>query len=109
MEALPVKSPWGDADVLWVVQCEVVAAEKASMASGLDAKDAQMERMQQQHSSVQAQLMDCQDRVAHLQSELRQVTLARKAEFLCPLCCRVLGCDCWRPTGVLVLFLCGVI
>lgn len=51
----------------------VLGVEKASMASGLEAKDAQMESMQHEHSSVQNQLLLCQERVSHLQSELLQV------------------------------------
>ena len=47
------------------------------MASGLEAKDAQMDRMQQGHSNVQTQLLLCQERVSQLQSELMQV---------CPYC-----------------------
>ncbi len=56
-----------------MLQCEVLTAEKASMASGLEAKDAQMESMQQEHSSVQTQLLLCQECVSQLQSELVQV------------------------------------
>ena len=52
------------------------------MASGMDAKDAQMENMQQEHSSVQTQLLLCQDSVSQLQSELMQVTLACVFMFL---------------------------
>ena len=59
--------------LLAVLQCEVLSVEKASMASGLEAKDAQMERMQQEHSNVQTQLLLCQERVSQLQSELVQV------------------------------------
>jgi len=55
------------------VQCEVLTAEKASMASGLEAKDVQMESMQQEHSNVQTQLVLCQERVSQLQTELMQV------------------------------------
>ena len=57
----------------WVVQFEVLTAEKASMASGLEAKDVQMESMQQEHSNVQTQLVLCQERVSQLQTELTQV------------------------------------
>ena len=55
------------------MQCEVLTAEKASMASGLEAKDVQMESMQQEHSNVQTQLVLCQERVSQLQNELMQV------------------------------------
>ena len=55
------------------MQCEVLTAEKASMASGLEAKDVQMESMQQEHSNVQTQLLLCQERVSLLQTELMQV------------------------------------
>ncbi len=55
------------------MQCEVLTAEKASMASGLEAKDVQMESMQQEHSNVQTQLVLCQERVSQLQTELMQV------------------------------------
>jgi len=55
------------------VQCEVLTAEKASMATGLEAKDVQMESMQQEHSNVQTQLVLCQERVSQLQTELMQV------------------------------------
>ena len=58
-----------------MLQCEVLTAEKASMASGLEAKDAQMESMQQEHSSVQTQLLLCQECVSQLQSELVQVSV----------------------------------
>ena len=53
------------------------------MASGMDAKDAQMENMQQEHSSVQTQLLLCQDSVSQLQSELMQVTLALVCLWFC--------------------------
>ena len=43
------------------------------MASGLEAKDVQMESMQQEHSNVQTQLLLCQERVSQLQTELMQV------------------------------------
>ena len=46
------------------------------MASGLEAKDAQMESMQQEHSNVQTQLLLCQERVSQLQAELLQVCAA---------------------------------
>ena len=59
--------------LLGMLQCEVLSVEKASMASGLEAKDAEMERMQQEHSNVQTQLLLCQERVSHLQTELLQV------------------------------------
>lgn len=59
--------------LLGMLQCEVLSVEKASMASGLEAKDAQMDRMQQEHSNVQTQLLLCQERVSQLQSELMQV------------------------------------
>ncbi len=55
------------------MQCEVLTAEKASMASGLEAKDVQMEGMQQEHSNVQTQVLLCQERVTQLQTELMQV------------------------------------
>lgn len=58
-----------------MLQCEVLSVEKASMASGLEAKDAQMESMQQEHGNVQTQLLLCQERVSQLQSELLQVCL----------------------------------
>ncbi|KAL3162397.1 hypothetical protein ABBQ32_010071 [Trebouxia sp. C0010 RCD-2024] len=57
-------------------KCVVLGVEKASMASGLEAKDAQMESMQHEHSSVQNQLLLCQERVSHLQSELLQAQQA---------------------------------
>ena len=59
--------------LLGMLQCEVLSVEKASMASGLEAKDAQMDRMQQEHSNVQTQLLLCQEHVSQLQSELLQV------------------------------------
>ena len=55
----------------------VLSVEKASMASGLEAKDAQMESMQQEHSSVQNQLLLCHERVSQLQSELIQVCILK--------------------------------
>ena len=58
-----------------VMQFEVLTAEKASMASGLEAKDVQMESMQQEHSRVQTQLLLCQDQVAQLQADLLKVQL----------------------------------
>lgn len=57
-----------------MLQCEVLSVEKASMASGLEAKDTEMDRMQQEHSNVQTQLLLCQERVSQLQSELVQVS-----------------------------------
>lgn len=65
------------------MQCEVLTAEKASMASGLEAKDVQMESMQQEHSNVQTQLVLCQERVSQLQTELMQVRHA-----------------CWHPLRI---------
>lgn len=61
-------------------KCEVLTAEKASMASGLEAKDVQMESMQQEHSSVQTQLLLCQERVSQLQTELMQTQQALAAK-----------------------------
>ena len=57
---------------VWV-QCDVLTAEKASMASGLEAKECQMGSMQQEHTRLQDQLLICQERVSQLQSELLQV------------------------------------
>ncbi|KAA6428490.1 MAG: hypothetical protein FRX49_01366 [Trebouxia sp. A1-2] len=61
-------------------KCEVLTAEKASMASGLEAKDVQMESMQQEHSNVQTQLVLCQERVSQLQTELMQTQQALAAK-----------------------------
>ena len=57
------------------MQFEVLTAEKASMVSGLEAKDVQMESMQQEHSSVQTQLLLCQEHVSQLQADLLKVQL----------------------------------
>ena len=51
----------------------MLTVEKASLASGLEAKDGEMEGMQQEYSNVQTQLLLCQERVSQLQSELLQV------------------------------------
>ena len=59
---------------VWV-QCDVLTAEKASIASGLEAKERQMGSMQQEHTRLQDQLLLCQERVAQLQSDLLQVRI----------------------------------
>lgn len=55
------------------LQCELLTVEKASMASALEDKDAQIGRMQQDEAALQAQVIQCQQQVAKLQAELLQV------------------------------------
>lgn len=57
----------------FMLQCEMLTVEKASMASGLEDKDSQIGRMQEDQASLQAQVTRCQDQVAKLQADLLQV------------------------------------
>ena len=51
----------------------MLTVEKASMASGLEDKDSQIGRLQQDQASLQAQVTQCQQQVAKLQADLLQV------------------------------------
>ena len=89
------------------MQCELLTVEKVSLASGLEDKDSQIGRLQQDQISLQAQVALCQHQVAQLQAELLQVCICLShlppvvqaaAENLCGICaastCRLTKFQC---------------